>query len=200
MRPTVSCTSWKAGADRASACLHMSLELSGENRLLRILVNPRRAPGCDLLGSIGHELQHALEALGNPNVKTSFGLSSYFRRIGPEGPRRSETPEAIQAGLTVEKEACTRTAVLESRACDACSAASSRACCCLPRRSPASDGPSGSRRAVQPIEAVAIAGRSASSPTVLLVGGLQGRISPATRSPVKRPPSSDRRRAGGRSG
>lgn len=88
------------------ACLHMSLELSGNNRLLRILVNPRRAPGCELMGSIGHELQHALEALSNPNVRTSFGLSSFFHQIGPEGPRRFETPEAIQVGLAVEKEAC----------------------------------------------------------------------------------------------
>ena len=88
------------------ACLHMSLELSGTNRLLRILVNPRRAPGCELMGSIGHELQHALEALSNPNVRTSFGLSSFFHQIGPEGPRRFETPEAIHVGLAVEKEAC----------------------------------------------------------------------------------------------
>jgi hypothetical protein len=88
------------------ACLHMSLELSGKNRLLRIVVNPRRAPGCELIGSIGHELQHALEALSNPNIRTSFGLSSFFHQIGPEGPRRFETPEAIQVGLAVEKEAC----------------------------------------------------------------------------------------------
>ena len=88
------------------ACLHMSLELSGKNRLLRILVNPRRAPGCELIASIGHELQHALEALGNPNVRTSFGLSSFFHQIGPEGPRRFETPEAIHVGLAVATEAC----------------------------------------------------------------------------------------------
>jgi hypothetical protein len=89
------------------ACLHMSLELSGKNRLLRILVNPRRAPGCELIASIGHELQHALEALSNPNLRTSFGHSSFFHQIGPEGsPRRFETPEAIEVGLTVGKEAC----------------------------------------------------------------------------------------------
>ena len=88
------------------ACLHMSLELAGDNRLLRILVNPRRAPGCELIASIGHELQHALEALSNPNIKTSFALSSYFHLIGPEGPRRFETEAATQAGLAVEKEAC----------------------------------------------------------------------------------------------
>ncbi len=90
------------------ACLHMSVELSGENRLLRILVNPRRAPGCELIASIGHELQHALEALSNPNVRTSFGLSSFFHQIGPEGSRRFETSEAIQVGLVVGKEACAR--------------------------------------------------------------------------------------------
>ena len=38
--------------------------------------------------------------------RTSFGLSSFFHQIGPEGPRRFETPEAIQVGLRVEKEAC----------------------------------------------------------------------------------------------
>ena len=65
------------------ACLHMSVSVSGPNRLLRILVTPRRAAGCELLVAIGHELQHALEALRNPNIKTSFGLSSFFHRVGP---------------------------------------------------------------------------------------------------------------------
>ena len=86
------------------ACLHMSLELSGPNRLLRILVNPRRAPGCELMGSIAHELRHALEALSNPNIRTSAGLSLFFYRT-KDSPR-FETPEAIQTGLAVEKEAC----------------------------------------------------------------------------------------------
>ena len=90
------------------ACLHMSLELAGPYRLLRILVNPRRAPGCELIPSIGHELQHALEALGNPRIKTSAGLSSFFHQIGPEGPRRFDTTQAVQVGLAVKKEACKR--------------------------------------------------------------------------------------------
>jgi|SRR5262245_3630013 len=89
-----------------AGCLHMSLEIAGTNRLLRILVTPRRAPGCELIALIGHELQHAFEALSNPNIKTGFALSSFFHRIGPEGPRRFETPEAIQVGLAVGKEAC----------------------------------------------------------------------------------------------
>jgi hypothetical protein len=78
------------------ACLHMSVELAGANRLLPIFVNPRRAAGCELIASIGHELQHALEALSNPNIKTSFALFSLFYQIGRDGSQRFETEEAKQ--------------------------------------------------------------------------------------------------------
>jgi hypothetical protein len=88
------------------ACLHMSLELSAGNRLLRIFVDPRRAAGCELAGSIGHELQHAFEALSNPRIRTAAALSSFFRQIGPEGPRRFETPEAERVGAIVARETC----------------------------------------------------------------------------------------------
>ena len=46
------------------ACLHMSVEISGQYRLLRILVNPRRASGCELIESIGHELQTRWKRFG----------------------------------------------------------------------------------------------------------------------------------------
>jgi hypothetical protein len=72
------------------------------------MVNLRRAVGCELVASIGHELQHALEALSNPRIRTGAGMSSFFHQIGPEGPRRFETQDAIQAGLSVAKEACNR--------------------------------------------------------------------------------------------
>ena len=88
------------------ACLHMSVELAGPNRLLRILVDRRRAPGCELVASIGHELQHALEALRNRNVRTAAALSSFFHQIGQEGGQRFETADAIRAGLAVAQEAC----------------------------------------------------------------------------------------------
>lgn len=88
------------------ACLHMSIELAGPFRLLRVLVNSRRAPGCELIGSIGHELQHTVEALSNPRITSGFELSFFFRQLGPEGSRRFETPEAIDAGVTVEREVC----------------------------------------------------------------------------------------------
>jgi hypothetical protein len=88
------------------ACLHMSVELSGENRLLRIFVSPRRAPGCELIASIGHELQHALEALRNPRIRNGFAMSSFFHQIGPETSRRFETVAAERIGSEVAREAC----------------------------------------------------------------------------------------------
>lgn len=91
------------------ACLHMSLELSGPYRLLRVLVNPRRARGCEIIVSIGHELQHALEALRNPRIRDRLELFSFFHQIGQKSDaRRFETPEAVAAGVAVEKEICGR--------------------------------------------------------------------------------------------
>jgi len=88
------------------ACLHMSVEQAGPYRLLRVVVDPRRAPGCELTASIGHELQHALEVLRNPRIRTGTALSAFFRDMRPQGPRRFETPEAVEAGWAVQKEAC----------------------------------------------------------------------------------------------
>ena len=86
----------KCGGHGVRACLHMSVELSGPNRLLRILVNPRRAPGCELIASIGHELQHALEALSNRRIRTTGELISFFHRIRPGDPGRFETPPTVR--------------------------------------------------------------------------------------------------------
>jgi hypothetical protein len=90
------------------ACLHMSVELSGPHRLLRVFVNPSRAPGCELVASIGHELQHVLEVLSNRRIRTTAELTSFFHRIRPDNPGRFETMKAIETGVAVEKEACNR--------------------------------------------------------------------------------------------
>jgi hypothetical protein len=49
------------------ACLAMTVVVSGSNRILRIVVDNGRGHEA-LLASIGHELQHALEALSDPHV------------------------------------------------------------------------------------------------------------------------------------
>ncbi len=54
-----------------------------------------------LLASIGHELQHAVEALSDPHVTDNKKIYYFFDRIGPTGSGRFETHAAIQAGLAV---------------------------------------------------------------------------------------------------
>jgi hypothetical protein len=88
------------------ACLHLSVVVSGPHRILRIVVSPRIARGCELTGSIGHELQHALEALSNPRVRSGAELFSFFHRIGPTESGTFETRAAVRMGLLVAKEAC----------------------------------------------------------------------------------------------
>jgi hypothetical protein len=88
------------------ACLHLSIGTAGPRRLLRISVNPRRAPGCQMVEWIAHELQHAMEALSHKKVRTSGSLYLLFARIGPTGSGTFETQAALDMGLAVAREAC----------------------------------------------------------------------------------------------
>ena len=51
------------------ACLLHAITIAGPNRMLFILVDARPSD-CDLMGSIGHELQHAVEVLSDRQVRT----------------------------------------------------------------------------------------------------------------------------------
>jgi hypothetical protein len=74
-------------------------------RFVFISVDRRRSAGCRLMASLGHELQHALEVLGNPEVTDNGTLAQFFMRIGPTGDaQRFETPAASRAELRVEQE------------------------------------------------------------------------------------------------
>ena len=90
----------------ARACLEGSIVIAGRNRVLRIFVNPRRAPGCQLVEVIGHELQHAMEVLSNPTVRSGAAMFNLFDRIGKTGFARFETSAALRTGLNVAREAC----------------------------------------------------------------------------------------------
>ena len=89
-----------------NACLHHSLQVAGPYRLLRILVDLRKHSGCRLTASIGHELQHALEALDNPRVRDTTDLFQWFRQIGPTNSGTFETDAARLAELDVDRETC----------------------------------------------------------------------------------------------
>jgi hypothetical protein len=85
------------------ACLAMSVVVAGPNRILRVLLNTTRNPE-ELIVAIGHELQHAVEALSDPHVTTNMRIYFFFDRMGPTGSGRFETHAAIQTGLDVEAE------------------------------------------------------------------------------------------------
>jgi hypothetical protein len=82
------------------ACLVLTVQVAGPYRLLRILVDIHTIHG-ELLASIGHELQHAVEALSDPHVTDSTSIFNFFDRIGQRGQDRFETVAATEAGQDV---------------------------------------------------------------------------------------------------
>jgi hypothetical protein len=86
------------------ACLPLSVKQAGPNRLLRLVVEVRK-PDWDLMGSIGHELYHAVEVLSEPRVKSSAGIYLFYKSVGEPSGDRFETPAALKAGDAVRREA-----------------------------------------------------------------------------------------------
>lgn len=88
------------------ACLRPDVVVAGQYRLLFILVVSDRAPGCQLVEAIGHELYHAFEVLREPGVRSFPDLFSLFQRLGAAKSGRFETTAAVNAGLMISREAC----------------------------------------------------------------------------------------------
>ena len=87
------------------ACLKVWMCTSGANRFLRVTVDRRKADSdVDFMGSIGHELQHTVEALSEPATLDSIGLYNFFNRVAPTSLNRFETTAAIDAGDKVRDE------------------------------------------------------------------------------------------------
>jgi hypothetical protein len=85
------------------ACL-MGVTAAGENRILWIKVDTRKQDS-DLMGSIGHELRHAVEVLGAPTVTSNAAMYFFYERIGRRGTNSSfETEAAVEAGHAVRSE------------------------------------------------------------------------------------------------
>ena len=91
------------------ACLTLSVKVAGPYRILRILLDLHRELS-QLIGSLGHELQHALEVLSDARLTTSQAAYLFYAQIAPTATGRFETDDAIRTGLQVERE------VLASRA------------------------------------------------------------------------------------
>jgi hypothetical protein len=89
------------------ACLATSVTFAGPNRVFRIVVDARKADW-DVMGSIGHELQHAIELLGDPSVTNRSAIHYHFMREATHQPAteagRFETNAAVDAGDDVRRE------------------------------------------------------------------------------------------------
>ena len=85
------------------ACLLLTMTVMGPHRVLRILVDGR-AVDCDLMASIGHELQHAVEVLSYRSVTSGSEMKLLYNRICDLCGRSFETNAAVRAGNTVRGE------------------------------------------------------------------------------------------------
>jgi len=85
------------------ACLHLWIRQAGPNRLLRIVVN-RGGAALDVMASLAHELQHALELLGDRTVTTDGGAYLFFQRTAAPAGDVFETQAAIRTGNLVRNE------------------------------------------------------------------------------------------------
>jgi hypothetical protein len=84
------------------ACL-VAVNASGANRLLHARVS-RRTGDWYFIGSIAHELRHAIEVLSNPDVTSNFAMDLFFKREGRRVLGAFETDAAIEAGNKVRAE------------------------------------------------------------------------------------------------
>jgi hypothetical protein len=85
------------------ACL-IAVTATGKQRILRIRVSARAAD-IAVMATIGHELQHAIEVIGNPRVNSTEAMQQFYLRIGSRGLTSAiETREAVEAGRKVTDE------------------------------------------------------------------------------------------------
>src|SRR5215471_12855248 len=98
------------------ACLQMWMRTAGGNRFLRVRVDRQREDSdLDVMTSIGHELQHAIEALSDATVVDGTTLYSFFRRYAPTDDNRFETTAAVTIGNTIRDELRQQVSLSQSR-------------------------------------------------------------------------------------
>lgn len=80
--------------------------VAGPRRIMRVTVAlDAGKPDWYLMGSIGHELYHTLEAIQDPSVRSTEAQYFLYERIGFHGTTRSrETVKAMDAGNAVRAE------------------------------------------------------------------------------------------------
>ena len=88
---------------RPRACLLHRVDVAGPNRVLNIIVNVQDND-LAFISVIAHELQHAVEVLGNPSITSDTGIMAFYRNNGIEMKGVIETRTAIAIGDAVRAE------------------------------------------------------------------------------------------------
>jgi hypothetical protein len=79
----------------ARACLSHSLVVAGPHRIIRVLLDTRRDRD-ELLAALGHELRHAVEVLGRPQIRSMSAVMFFYQYEGFAIDGRFETEAALQ--------------------------------------------------------------------------------------------------------
>jgi hypothetical protein len=107
------------------ACLNFTVTRAAGFRFLRVLIDVRGASThtgrLDLIGTIGHELWHALEVLADRTLTTDVAIFHFYSREAPTARTSFETKAAVSTGLQVRHEAAGRaTLVTQQASRDSC--------------------------------------------------------------------------------
>jgi hypothetical protein len=69
------------------ACLLHSIHQAGHVRYLWIRISPGKDNEAELLATLAHELQHALEVLGQPWIRTQWDVVTFYQSVESGGYR-----------------------------------------------------------------------------------------------------------------
>lgn len=90
------------------ACLLLDVTPAGGYRILRILVDRQgvlaQRGRLDVMATIGHELSHALEVLGDRNNRSGAAMYLFYMSLSPTSHHTFETRAAIAAGSKIRSE------------------------------------------------------------------------------------------------
>src|SRR5512138_754781 len=93
----------KCGQD-ARACF-VTVTKAGPTRIMWVNVADSRGADWDVMGSIGHELRHTIEAIEDPSVTSFKELIRFYEDIGTHRrPHMRDTQTAVDAGNAVREE------------------------------------------------------------------------------------------------
>ena len=85
------------------SCMFLDVVSAGSFRMLFVRVDPLQEP-LAVTESVAHELQHAVEVLQAPDVRTRVAMTSFYRRYGRRISGHFETDEALKVAETVRTE------------------------------------------------------------------------------------------------